>query len=103
MGTYEKILKSVLDDRTITDAEARLVMYLAARPPGWVVYPDMVARELKRSSRHWVLPTLKLLHARGLLTKHGGRKPGEANTQLTYKVNRHLIIAVSQQASDLGS
>jgi hypothetical protein len=103
VSAYEKILKSVLDDRTLTDAEARLIMYLAARPPGWTIYPALVGRDLKRSERHWVLPTLKLLHARGLLAKSGGRLPGQANTQLTYKLHRELIIASASQASDLGS
>jgi hypothetical protein len=101
--TWKPILTAVLTDVTITDAEARLINYLAAQPPGRTVYPDTVARELKRSLRHWVLPTLKLLHARGMLAKSGGRRPGEANTPLTYTVNCDLIIATTRQASDLGS
>lgn len=98
-AAYEKILKAVLDDRTLTDAECRLVCYLAARPPGWTIYPALVQKDLKRSLRHWVLPTLKLLHARGWVTKHGGRIPGQANSVLTYRLNRDMIV----KPSDLGS
>lgn len=102
-GDWEPVLTAVLTDVTITDAEARLINYLAAQPPGRAIHPDAVSVDLKRSLRHWVLPTLKLLHARGMLAKNGGRTPGEANTQLTYRVNRYLIVATTRQSPDLGS
>lgn len=93
MGTYEKILTSVLSDVTITDAEIKLIGYLATRPPGWVVIPAAVARELKRNERHWVRPTLRLLAARGFVTAIGARGERAQFAAVTYRVNRDELIA----------
>jgi hypothetical protein len=90
---YEKILASVLDDPTMTDAELRLAMYLARRPPGWVVIPAVVAKEIKRNERHWVRPTLRLLAARGILV--AGRERGERAQfgAVTYRICREELVA----------
>jgi hypothetical protein len=96
MGTYEKVLTSVLGDVTITDAELKLIGYLATRPPGWVVIPAVIARELKRNERYWVWPTLKLLVARGILTRSRDRGEHGQLGQVTFTINRDTIIASPQ-------
>lgn len=92
-ATYEKILSAVLDDPTLTDAEARLLLYLARRPPGWVVLPAVVARDIKRNERYWVRPTLRLLQARGFLTAEIRRGEHAQFAALTYRVQRDELIA----------
>jgi hypothetical protein len=95
MDAYEKILRSVLDDPTLTDAEARLIGHLATRPPGWVVIPSVVAKDIKRNERYWVRPTLRLLAARGIITAERGRAERAQFTSVTYLVNRDELIAPS--------
>ena len=34
-GTYEPLRKELLEDPALTDAEARLIIYLATKPDGW--------------------------------------------------------------------
>ena len=43
-GTYERIYKHLLEDPTITDAEARLICYLATLPPDWEILPGTFRR-----------------------------------------------------------
>jgi hypothetical protein len=93
MGTYEKILRSVLDDPTLTDAEARLIGHLATRPPGWVVIPSVVAKDIKRNERYWVRPTLRLLAARGIITAVRDRGERAQFSSVTYLVNREELTA----------
>jgi hypothetical protein len=99
MAAYEKILTSVLADVTITDAEYRLIGYLATRPPGWVVIPSAVARDLKRNERYWVWPALKLLLARGILTRTRDRGEHGQLGRVTFTINRDTIIASAQVAA----
>jgi hypothetical protein len=101
MGSYEKVLTSVLADVTITDAEAKLIGYLATRPPGWTVIPSAIARDLKRNERYWVRPTLKLLQARGILARTRDRGEHGQLGAVTYTICRDMIIAFPQvRASD---
>ena len=100
-GGYAQIYRAILDDATFTDAECKLATFLAARPPGWVIIPSVIARDLKRSLRHWVIPTLRLLEARGLVEHHGGRARGAMSTRLTYTINRELLVASSQVGPDM--
>jgi hypothetical protein len=92
-ATYEKILTSVLADVTVTDAEIKLIGYLATRPPGWVVIPAAVAKEIKRNERYWVRPTLRLLAARGIITAIKDRGERSQFTSVTYRINRDELLA----------
>jgi hypothetical protein len=93
MGSYEKLLTSILCDVTLTDAEARLIFYLATRPPGWTVIPSVAARDIKRNERHWVRPALRLLAARGLLDPVRERLEHGQFGQVTYLIRRDELIA----------
>jgi len=90
---YEKILTSVLADVTITDAEMKLICYLATRPPGWVVIPAAVAKDIKRNERYWVRPTLRLLAARGFLSAIRDRGEHGQLGSVTYRINRDELLA----------
>jgi hypothetical protein len=48
-GTYECILKSVLEDPTLTNAEFRLLLYAATKQDGWKFYPGHIVRALDRT------------------------------------------------------
>ena len=42
-GTYEKVLKSVLEDPSFTLAEFRALMYLVTKPEGWIIRETQLA------------------------------------------------------------
>ena len=74
-GTYECLRKDLLEDPTLTDAEARLICYLATKPDGWVVHAAQVAGALGRSPR-WAKMTLRALGHRGLVVHRPGPRRG---------------------------
>jgi len=95
-GTYERIWKHLLEDPTLSDAECRGICYAAGKPPGWVFYPDVMARELDRSVG-WAKRVLTELRKRGLvvtspvLTERGTYKqrPSELRRDRIGPVQNH--------------
>jgi hypothetical protein len=70
-GTYEVLLKSFLEDASLTDAEFRVAAHLATKPDGWELIPKAVAAALDGETR-WteakVRRALTGLRERGYLT-----------------------------------
>jgi hypothetical protein len=63
-GTYECILKAVLENPEFSDAEFRVLLYLATKPAGWIASERQIAEALQRP------PERIRLALRGL-RKHG--------------------------------
>ncbi len=65
-GTFEPLRKELMEDPALTDAEARLIMYLVTKPDGWELNPGQLQAALGRSP-NWVKTTLAALRLRGLV------------------------------------
>jgi hypothetical protein len=50
-GTYEILLKSFLEDSSLTDAEFRVAAHLAAKPEIWEINPKAIAADLDGGSK----------------------------------------------------
>lgn len=89
---YERVRKDVLADPTYTDAEFRAALYLAGKPPGWVVHPEVMARELSRSLS-WAERTLTRLRKRGLVTVTEVRSDAGVITRRDSELDRAQVVA----------
>ena len=99
-GTFESIRKSLLEDPTFTDAEFRLLCYLATKPKDWVIHRKQIARDLERSERHWVVPALKGLRARGLIVMTDERDERGRVRKRESQLRRNLVIVQVEHNSD---
>jgi hypothetical protein len=89
--TFEPIKTSILVDPTITDAEMRLIVYLATKPPGWVVWDEDIRKSLDRS-QNWVKETKAKLRRRGLLAPQPRTKGKFANS-IGCEFARNSVVA----------
>jgi hypothetical protein len=90
-GTFEPVLKSILEDPALSDAEFRVALYLATKPEGWAAKPRQIARALNRPLSR-IERALTGLRAKGLVTTAEERQNG-VFTARTSRLNRALIVA----------
>jgi hypothetical protein len=88
-GTYERVLKSALEDYTLSDKAYRLLMHLATKPVFWVIDPAQIAAELGKSERWWVDPALAELAAKGYVT--GGARKRDSRGRITGRAPSALL------------
>lgn len=91
-GTYERIRKDVLEDGSLPDSTFRAVMWAAAKPPGFVLRPEVMAHELGRSLS-WANRALTDARKRGYVVMVEDRKPGGAFTRRTSRLVTDKVIA----------
>lgn len=91
-GTYEPVLKSVLEDWTLTDAERSLLLYLATKPGGWKFYTAQLTRIIPRPERT-IRRVLAALVRKGYLTKERIRDGGTFS-EFFYLLRRERLLAL---------
>jgi hypothetical protein len=87
-GTFEPLRKELLEDPELTDAEARLIIYLVTKPAGWELNPVQLREALGRSP-NWVKTTLAALRKRGLVVD-GAKVHDRATGQFSQRPSRFL-------------
>lgn len=87
-GTFEPVLKAVLEDfTTLTDTEFRFLLYMTTKPPGWRFYTSHLARTTGRRERS-IQRLLPSLVRKGYLTKERIREDGGTFTEFFYLLRR---------------
>ena len=96
-GTYERLWKDLHEDPALTDAEVRLIMYLATLPDGWEIHSRQLQAALGRSA-NWVKMTLRALARRGIVYTAQPRNTAGTFTQAATRVRRGRIVALGDLA-----
>jgi hypothetical protein len=97
-GTFERIYKWVLEDPTLTNAEFRLVCYLAGKPPGWVISAGQLAAALERSE-YEIATALRGLRKRKLVITTDERGERGRVTGRVSRLDRSAVVAPNAQVS----
>jgi hypothetical protein len=97
-GTFERIRKSVLEDPTFTNAEFRLVCYLATKPDGWVIHVDQLAAALGRTT-YEIGRAVTGLRRRGLVEgKQARDERGRVGPRID-RFRRDLVVSEKPQVA----
>lgn len=90
-GTYEKVLKSVLENPSLTDAEFRVLLYAATKPEDWVLSAKQIAAAIGRSPDH-VERALTGLRKKGYVSIVTTTDERNRYRRRTSHLNRHKVI-----------
>jgi hypothetical protein len=101
-GTYERILKVILEDPTLTDSEFRLLAYLATKPAGWQLREEQLMRALGRPL-NWVQTARSRLRKRGLLTEMVERSADNSRIERRYLTLCRDLVLSGSTAGDSSS
>jgi DNA-binding MarR family transcriptional regulator len=91
-GTFERIRKSVLEDYTLTGDEMQVLMYAAAKPPGWEFHEGAVVRETGWTA-YKVGKAFTGLRKRGYLRREQERDERGRAVRWVTTLNRDVLIA----------
>jgi hypothetical protein len=100
-GTYEKVLKDVMEDPDLTPVEFRVLLYLATKPEGWEIHAGQVAHALPvLGSKRTVERALAGLRRKGYLIAQQGRDQ-DAGTfgQHVTRLRRDLVVKTKNDSS----
>jgi hypothetical protein len=90
-GTYECILKSVLEDPSLTNAEFRVLLYAVTKQDGWKFYPGHIVRALGRT-KFEVEKALAGLVRKGYAVQAQDRQAGGKFMASFYRFGLDLVL-----------
>lgn len=94
-GTYEVILKSVLEDASLTDAARSVLFFAVTKPEDWVLSVTALARDMGRPLER-VRLALRELRKAGYVSVTEVRGPDGRMKRRTSRLNRHMVIHAGQ-------
>jgi MarR family len=97
-GTWECILKSVLEDPALTNAEFRLLLYLATKPPGWEIHVSHLVQVLERT-RYEVTKALTGLRRQGYVVDRAARDETGKVESWAAGLRRELVLHLAGDES----
>jgi hypothetical protein len=101
-GTYEKVLKSVLEDTSFTFAEFRVLLYLATKPDDWIIRQKQLEQALDIGvlcAKH----ALAGLRARGYIEVQEVRASNGKFSKRISRLCRDLVIKEETPGQSTGS
>jgi hypothetical protein len=92
-GTFEPILKSVLEDQTLTPCEFRILLYLSSKPDKWIIVSKQIETALRWPPDR-VRRALQGLRRGGYLTQEIQRDAATGQVRRSVsRLNRDKVVA----------